>query len=68
MQQALEEFVEKDLMLFLDHRYLSLALPKNPNFELSSVAAPAVNRTSEWQESTPSAHAATAAAGPEVGD
>lgn len=68
VQQALEEFVEKDLMLFLDHRYLSLALPKNPNFELSSVAAPTVNRTSEWQKSTPSVHAANAATGLEVGD
>jgi len=68
VQQALEEFVEKDLMLFLDHRYLSLALPKNPNFELSSVAAPAVNRKGEWQESTPGSHAASSAAGLEVGD
>ena len=33
---ALEEFVDKDLMLFLDDRYLSLALPENPNFELDS--------------------------------
>ena len=28
---ALSEFVEKDLMIFLDRRYLSLALPENPN-------------------------------------
>lgn len=27
---ALEEFVEKDLMIHLDNRYLSLALPENP--------------------------------------
>ena len=27
---ALEEFVEKDLMVHLDNRYLSLALPENP--------------------------------------
>jgi ribosomal peptide maturation radical SAM protein 1 len=31
---ALEDFVAKDLMLYLDGRYLSLALPENPNFEL----------------------------------
>jgi uncharacterized protein YozE (UPF0346 family) len=29
---ALEEFVEKDLMVHLDNRYLSLALPENPYF------------------------------------
>ena len=29
---ALEEFVAKDLMVHLDHRYLSLALPENPYF------------------------------------
>jgi ribosomal peptide maturation radical SAM protein 1 len=31
---ALQDFVSKDLMLFLDGRYLSLALPENPNFDL----------------------------------
>ena len=29
---ALREFVEKDLVIFLDGRYLSLALPENPYF------------------------------------
>ena len=29
---ALEEFVERDLMVHLDNRYLSLALPENPYF------------------------------------
>ena len=29
---ALREFVEKDLIIFLDGRYLSLALPENPYF------------------------------------
>jgi uncharacterized protein YozE (UPF0346 family) len=29
---ALEEFVSKDLMIYLDNRYLSLALPENPYF------------------------------------
>ena len=33
---TLREFVSKDLMLFLDDRYLSLALPHNPNFELAA--------------------------------
>ena len=39
---SLEEFVQHDLILFLDGRYLSLALPENPNFELdeSAPAAP----------------------------
>jgi hypothetical protein len=35
VQQALDDFVKKDLMLSLDGRYLSLALPANPNFELA---------------------------------
>ena len=30
-EAALSEFVEKNLMIFLDRRYLSLALPENPN-------------------------------------
>ena len=34
VQDALDDFVSKDVMLFLDGRYLSLALPNNPNFEL----------------------------------
>jgi len=33
--EALREFVDNDLMLFLDARYLSLALPQNRNFELT---------------------------------
>jgi hypothetical protein len=34
IQAALNEFVSKDLMLLLDGRYLSLALPENRNFGL----------------------------------
>jgi hypothetical protein len=34
VQGALDEFVARALMLFLDGRYLSLALPANPNFDL----------------------------------
>lgn len=37
---ALREFVSRDLMLFLDDRYLSLALPQNPNFELTAGPQP----------------------------
>jgi hypothetical protein len=37
IQNALKEFVEKDLMLHLDGRYLSLALPENPYFDLADV-------------------------------
>jgi hypothetical protein len=33
---ALHDFVEKDLMLFLDGRYLSLAVPANPTFEMTA--------------------------------
>jgi len=42
VEEALQRFVEKDLMLFLDGRYLSLALPENRNFHLEagSVARP----------------------------
>lgn len=32
VEQALGEFVDRDLMVFLDNRYLSLALPENPYF------------------------------------
>lgn len=35
VQNAVDEFVAKDLMLFLDGRYLSLALPVNPDFEMT---------------------------------
>jgi len=37
IQNALNEFVEKGLMLHLDGRYLSLALPENPYFDLADV-------------------------------
>jgi ribosomal peptide maturation radical SAM protein 1 len=37
IQSALKEFVAKDLMLHLDGRYLSLALPENPYFDLASL-------------------------------
>ena len=32
VEGALEEFVSKDLMVHLDNRYLSLALPENPYY------------------------------------
>lgn len=32
VEDALEEFIERDLLVYLDSRYLSLALPENPNF------------------------------------
>ena len=32
VEGALQEFVERDLMIHLDNRYLSLALPENPYF------------------------------------
>jgi ribosomal peptide maturation radical SAM protein 1 len=35
IEAALAEFLSLDLMLFLDGRYLSLALPENPDFDLS---------------------------------
>ena len=34
VQAAVEEFIGEDLMLCMDGRYLSLALPQNRNFEL----------------------------------
>jgi len=40
VQVALDDFVGKDLMLFLDGRYLSLALPENPDFELPTPGQP----------------------------
>lgn len=36
IKEALEEFVKRDLMLHLDGRYLSLALPENQNFDLAN--------------------------------
>jgi len=36
VEAALKDFTEKDLMLFLDGRYLSLALPENRNFEMEA--------------------------------
>jgi ribosomal peptide maturation radical SAM protein 1 len=42
VEAALAEFLSLDLMLFLDGRYLSLALPENPDFDLDmDAAAPA---------------------------
>jgi ribosomal peptide maturation radical SAM protein 1 len=35
VEPALAEFLSLELMLFLDGRYLSLALPENPDFDLS---------------------------------
>jgi len=46
LDAALEEFVGKNLTLFLDNRYLSLALPENPNFELNTNAPLASRETS----------------------
>jgi hypothetical protein len=40
VQEALDDFVGKNLMLFLDGRYLSLALPQNPNFDLPAGPSP----------------------------
>jgi ribosomal peptide maturation radical SAM protein 1 len=37
IQEALNDFVSKDLMLAVDGRYLSLALPENRNFDLKDV-------------------------------
>jgi hypothetical protein len=37
IQDALNDFVGKELMLHLDGRYLSLALPENPYFEMSEI-------------------------------
>jgi ribosomal peptide maturation radical SAM protein 1 len=36
VEAALKDFIKKDLMLFLDDRYLSLALPENRNFEFEA--------------------------------
>lgn len=51
---ALEEFVEKNLMLFLDDRYLSLALPENPNFELNE-SSPVASRETSHEAAQPDA-------------
>jgi ribosomal peptide maturation radical SAM protein 1 len=41
VQETLEGFLDRDLMLFMDGRYLSLALPENPNFDLPPAGPPA---------------------------
>lgn len=55
VQAAVDEFVSKNLMLFLDGRYLSLALPENRYFDLElgpgQPGWPAAARTT--QTSTP---------------
>lgn len=46
IQPALDEFVNKDLMLFLDGRYLSLAIPENRHFDADlSPGKPAASAT-----------------------
>lgn len=50
VRNALQEFLSKDLILFLDGRYLSLALPENPNFTLSSAAEPAAVLTAAGKQ------------------
>ncbi|HET8888305.1 MAG TPA: hypothetical protein VFQ41_05325, partial [Candidatus Angelobacter sp.] len=37
IEDALKDFVSKDVMLHLDGRYLSLALPENPYFDLKDM-------------------------------
>ena len=43
MQEALDGFLERDLMLLMDGRYLSLALPENPDFDLPGLPAPGLS-------------------------
>src|SRR5262249_50279273 len=45
VEEVLQRFVDKDLMLFLDGRYLSLALPENRNFELEAGPAARIAAT-----------------------
>jgi ribosomal peptide maturation radical SAM protein 1 len=56
LRAALAEFVGRDLMLFLDGRYLSLALPENPNFELDPGPLQAALSPREQAPEQPSAH------------
>src|ERR1017187_1813690 len=42
VRDALDDFVGKGLMLFMDSRYLSLALPENQNFDVLKGRAKAV--------------------------
>lgn len=67
VQEALDDFVGRDLMLFLDGRYLSLALPQNPNFELSLGTAPVGLESGMAQQSPASPLPVITAAGNEVG-
>ena len=55
VQAALQEFVAKDLMLFLDGRYLSLALPENPNFDLVDLPDPPARHIQKQPEAQPTA-------------
>jgi len=68
VQEALDDFLRKDLMLFLDGRYLSLALPQNPNFGLAAGTAPAGTDAERRSQLVMSIHPASPAAAREVGD
>jgi hypothetical protein len=58
IQTALDEFVSKDLMLFLDGRFLSLALPANANFNLESRASSPEQSSTEGMHGNAPAHVA----------
>jgi len=68
VQEALDDFIRKDLMLFLDRRYLSLALPQNPNFDLSTGPSPAGIAAGARGELVVNIHPVPATAASEVGD
>jgi ribosomal peptide maturation radical SAM protein 1 len=51
VRTAMAEFLDQDLMLFLDGRFLSLALPENQNFELET--GPALVSQSPAREQAP---------------
>ena len=68
VQEALDDFVRKDLMVFLDGRYLSLALPQNPNFDLPVGPSPVRIDAGARGELVVNIRPVSAAAVNEVGD
>ncbi|MBZ5522822.1 MAG: RiPP maturation radical SAM C-methyltransferase [Acidobacteriia bacterium] len=68
VQQALDDFVSKGLMLFLDDRYLSLAIPQNPNFELQLGPQAAAIEAGSGQAFVPGSDRVSATTGAEVSD
>ncbi len=64
VEEALADFVARDLMVFLDGRYLSLALPANPWFGMAPARAKAAEKEKPAASPAPAPAAHSPVAGP----